>query len=146
MRKPISTATHGMIDYLTAGALFALPSLLGFSKPLSQAVRMIALKKLAVAAATQHEMGIVKLIPMKQHLAMDVMTGAALCALPFMIEDEDDPDAARVALVTMGLMEIAYAPLTDTQPREDSLIPDVGQKVRRSLKRTTRSARQMAGA
>ena len=146
MRKPISTATHGVIDYLTAGALFALPSLLGFSKPLSQAVRMIALKKLAVAAATQHEMGIVKLIPMKQHLALDVMTGAALCALPFVIEDEDDPEAACAALVAMGLMEIAYAPLTDTQPREDTWIPDVGQQVRRSLKNGTRAARQMVGA
>ncbi|HEV2294885.1 MAG TPA: hypothetical protein VGR35_13615 [Tepidisphaeraceae bacterium] len=144
MRKPISTATHGVIDYLTAGALFALPSLLGFSPRLSKAVRMIGLKKLAVAAATQHEMGIVKLIPMKHHLAIDVATGATLCALPYMLEDEDDPETACAALVAMGLMEIAYVPLTDTQPREDTVIPDVGQKVRRSLKRTTRSARQMA--
>ena len=146
MRKPISTATHGVLDYLTAGALFALPGLLGFSKPLSQAVRMIALKKLAVAAATQHEMGIVKLIPMKTHLVMDVMTGAALCALPFMLEDEDDPEMACAALVTMGLMEIAYAPLTETEPREDAMIPDVGQKVRRSIKRSTRAVREMVGA
>ena len=146
MRKPISTATHGMIDYLTAGALFALPSLLGFSKPLSQAVRMIGLKKLAVAAATQHELGIVKLIPMKHHLAIDVMTGATLCALPFMIEDENEPETACAALVTMGLMEIAYVPLTETQPREDSMIPDVGQKVRRGLKRGTQLARHVVGA
>jgi len=146
MRKPISTATHGMIDYLTAGALFALPSMLGFSPRLSTAVRMIALKKLAIAATTQHELGIVKLIPMKTHLAMDVMTGAALCALPFMLEDEDDPESASAALVTMGLMEIAYAPLTETQPREDAMIPDVGQRVRRSIKRSTRAAREMVGA
>ena len=107
---------------------------------------MIGLKKLAVAAATQHEMGIVKLIPMKTHLAMDVMTGAALCALPFMLEDEDDPEAACAALIAMGLMEIAYVPLTETQPREDATIPDLGQKVRRRLKRATRSARQIVGA
>jgi hypothetical protein len=74
------------------------------------------------------------------------MTGAALCALPFMLEDEDDPETAQAALVTMGMMEIAYAPLTETQPREDSMIPDVGQKVRRGIKRTARSARQMVGA
>ena len=146
MRKPISTATHGIIDYLTAGALFALPSMLGFSPKLSTAVRMIALKKLAIAATTQHEMGIVKLIPMKTHLALDVMTGAALCALPFMLEDEDDSEEATAALVAMGLMEIAYAPMTETQPREDALIPDVGQKVRRGLKKGTRAAREMVGA
>ena len=146
MRKPISTATHGVIDYLTAGALFALPGLLGFSPKLSMAVRMIGLKKLAVAAATQHELGLVKLIPMKTHLALDVMTGAALCALPFVLEDDDDPDTASAALMMMGLMEFAYAPLTETTPREDAMIPDVGQKVRRSVKRSTRAARQMVGA
>jgi hypothetical protein len=146
VRKPISTATHGVIDYLTAGALFALPGMLGFSPKLSTAVRMIGLKKLAIAATTQHEMGIVKLIPMKMHLALDVMTGAALCALPFMLEDEDDPEEATAALIAMGLMEIAYAPLTETQPREDAMIPDAGQKLRRGLKRSTRAAREMAGA
>ena len=146
MRKPISTATHGVIDYLTAGALFALPSMLGFSPKLSTAVRMIGLKKLAIAATTKHEMGIFKLIPMKTHLALDVLTGVALCALPFMLEDEEDPEAATAALVAMGLMEIAYAPLTQTQPSEDAMIPDVGQKVRRKLKRGTRAAREMVGA
>jgi hypothetical protein len=146
MRKPISTATHGIIDYVTAGALLALPDLLGFSKPLSRAVRMIGLQKLAVAAATRNELGIVKLIPMTTHLALDAVTGATLCALPFMLEDEDDPDTACAALMTMGLMELAYVPLTDTQPREDAMIPDVGQKVRRAVKRGTRSARQMVGA
>ena len=146
MRKPFSTATHGVIDYVTAGALFALPSLLGFSPRLSTAVRMIGMKKLAIAALTQHELGIYKLIPMKTHLMLDVMTGAALCALPFMLEDEEDPKAASAALVTMGLMEIAYAPLTETRPREDAMIPDVGQKIRRGIKSGTRSARQMVGA
>ncbi len=138
MRKPISTATHGIIDYLTVGALFALPSMLGFSPGLSKAVRMIGLKKLAIAAATQHEMGVVKLIPMKKHLAMDVMTGLTLCALPFMLEDDENPETAQVALVAMGLMELAYVPLSETRPREDALSPDVGQTVRRGIKRSTR--------
>jgi hypothetical protein len=146
MRKPISTATHGLIDYLTAGALLAVPSLLGFSPKLSKAVRMIGLKKLAVAAMTQHEMGIVKLIPMKTHLAMDAATGLTLAALPFMLEDQEDPDTACAVLGAMGLMELAYIPMTETQPREDAMIPDVGSKVRRGIKRSARSARQMVGA
>jgi hypothetical protein len=140
MRKPISTGTHGIIDYLTAGALLALPDLLGFrSKSLSLATRMIGLKKLAIAATTQNETGIVKMIPMKVHLGLDVMTGAALCALPFLFEEEDDPDTASAALMAMGVMEMAYASLTETQPSEDSMIPDVGRKVRRVVKRGARS-------
>jgi hypothetical protein len=141
MRKPISTFTHGVIDYVTAGTLFAMPAILGFGERLSRAVRMIALKKLTVAAMTNHELGIVKLIPMKTHLALDAVTGATLCTLPFLLEDEDNEDdtKARAALVTMGMMEIAYVPLTETEPRSRRRLTDTswgGEHSRRGSRRS----------
>src|SRR5688500_6786258 len=144
MNKPISTGVHGVIDYATAATLITLPGVLGLSPRLTRAMQLIGLKKLIVAMLTQHEMGIVKLIPMKTHLAMDAVTGATLAALPLLLDERDED--AMATCVTLGLMEIASSVMTDTQPREDSAVPDVGQKVRRAVKAATRRGREAIGA
>ena len=119
MYQPISTKTHGVLDYLTAGTFFALPRLLGWSRSLTNAMTAIAATKLGYALLTRHELGAVKLIPMKAHLALDGAVGASLCALPFVL-DEDDVDAgAPAALVSLGLFDIAAAPLTQTRASFD---------------------------
>ena len=140
----ISTKTHGILDFLTVGFALAFPRVLGCSKEFTNAVTMIAVGKLGYALMTKHELGVAKVIPMKAHLAMDAVGGATLAALPYLLDERDE--AAMATCVALGLMDMSASVMTETQPRDDSMIPDVGQKVRRSLKRTTRSARQMAGA
>ena len=144
MTKPISTGMHGVIDYVTAATLLTLPGILGLSPRVSRAMKVIGLKKLIVSMLTKHELGIVKLIPMKTHLALDAVSGATLAALPLMLDERDEQ--AMAACVTLGLMDMGAAALTETQPREDSAIPDVGQKVRRAVKGATRRARETVGA
>lgn len=145
MNKPISTGVHGVFDYLTAGALMTLPGVLGFSPNLTRAMQMIGLKKLVTAMLTKNEMGIVKLVPMKTHLAADAVAGVALCALPFVMDERDD-DTAMAVCVGLGLNELAVASMSETQPREDSAIPDVGQRIRRTVKGSKRTGRRAVSA
>jgi len=113
----ISTRTHGILDYLTAGAALLVPRLLGCNRKFTDAMTMLAVGKLGYSMMTRHELGLIKLIPMKAHLAMDTLGGAAMAALPF-LTDEDDPTATAFA-VGMGIFDIAAAPLTQTTPVSD---------------------------
>jgi hypothetical protein len=120
----ISTRTHGILDYLTAGAALLVPRLLGCNRKFTDAMTMLAVGKLGYSMMTRHELGLVKLIPMKVHLAMDTIGGATMAALP-LLTDEDDPTAAAFA-VGMGIFDIAAAPLTQTHPvsDDDDATPD----------------------
>ena len=144
MNKPISTGAHGVIDYVTAGTLLTLPGILGLSPRLTRAMQMVGLGKLIYSMLTQHEMGIVKLIPMKAHLTLDAVGGATLAALPYLLDERDE--TAMAACVTLGLMDMSASVITETQPSDDSMIPDVGQKVRRAIKGSSNRRRASAGA
>jgi hypothetical protein len=119
MRKPISTKTHAVLDYLTIGSFLFVPRLLNFSKTVTTGMTAVGLTKLAYTLLTRHELGAYKVLPMKAHLAMDVAGGAMLCALPFMAgHDADDLETAVCA--GMGAFDIAAAPLTETAMRPGS--------------------------
>ena len=117
MKKLISTRTHGVIDYVTAGTLFALPRVLGCNRKFTAAVTGVALGKLAYSQMTRHELGLVKLIPMPMHLAMDAVSGAGLAALPLLLDEKDE--TAVAAVVAMGLSDVAAALMTDPVSSED---------------------------
>jgi hypothetical protein len=116
MYKPISTKAHAVIDYVSIAKLLVLPRVMGWSRPLTQGITLLALGKLAYTFFTRHELGVLKKIPMKAHLAMDAAGGAALCAMPMLLGDEEDVGACA-ACGALGLFEIAMAPLTETQMR-----------------------------
>jgi len=117
MTKPISTRTHGILDYLTVGAMLAFPRLFNCSEPFSTCLTSTALTKLGWVIFTRHELGLVKVLPMKVHLALDCIGGAGVAALPFAV-DEEDP-AAIAFCVGMGLTDLVVAGLTETTPSFD---------------------------
>jgi hypothetical protein len=56
-----------------------------------------------------------------------------------MLGDEEEGDESAVAAcLALGAFELAVAPLTETEPRGDAAIPDIGQKARQVVKRATR--------
>jgi hypothetical protein len=116
MYKPISTKMHGVLDYLTIGTFLTLPRVMGWSRELTQGMTMLALGKLGYTLFTRHELGLVKKLPMGAHLALDAAGGAALCAMPMLLGDEDDV-GAQEACCALGLFDIAAAPLTQTSMR-----------------------------
>jgi hypothetical protein len=114
----ISTRTHAFLDFATAGFAMAFPRALGASARFTNIVTTVALTKICYALLTKHELGVFKVLPMKTHLVLDTIGGAALCALPFMI-DEDENCEVTACAVGLGLFDIAAAPITETdyEPR-----------------------------
>ena len=116
MYKPISTKMHGVLDYLTIATFLTLPRAMGWSKGLTQGMTALALGKLGYTLFTRHELSPIRKLPMTAHLALDAAGGAALCAMPMLLGDEDD-EGAEIACCALGLFDIAAAPMTETTMR-----------------------------
>lgn len=109
-----STKTHGVLDYVTAGTLLVLPRALGWSATVRTAVTGAALATLGASLLTRYELGLVKVIPMRAHLALDAISGATFCAAPFLFPDENT--SVTGTLVGLGIFELVAAFGTDTEP------------------------------
>ncbi len=109
MPKPISTRTHGVIDYITAGTLMALPFALGWNGRARGLALGAGLATLATSLMTDYELGAIRVIPMKAHLSIDGAQASALLGAPRAVSDKW---AGRV-LAMIGAMETAVASLTE---------------------------------
>ena len=85
MMKPISTRTHGMIDYVYAGTLIALPFLMQWDRRAAQLSIGAGLATFGVTVMTNFELGLLRLLPMRAHLAMDAAESSMLMSAPRMI-------------------------------------------------------------
>lgn len=112
--KLIPTSVHGALDYLTAGTMLALPRAMGWSENVTRLLTGAAVGTLGYSLMTRYELGLVKLLPMRAHLTLDAMSGAALCAAPWMLPEEEDE--VKQALLGLGLFELAAAFTTKTEP------------------------------
>ena len=144
MRKPISTQTHGVLDYLTAATLATLPGMLGLSERTTRALQIMAVGKLCYSMFTDNELGVARAIPMKAHLAMDAVNGVALAALPFMLDEDDD--TAMAICIGAGLMELSSAMMTETTPSDRNYPREAARGTARMARQATRRTREMIGA
>jgi len=122
----ISTRTHAILDFTTAGVALFFPRILGSSRPFRRAVTALALGKIGYALFTRHEGGIVKAIPMRTHLILDSIGGATLAALPFLMNERKHMTVVACAL-GLGAFDIAAAPMTEMEykPRIRRRIPSL---------------------
>ena len=111
----ISTRTHGMLDYGIGLLLLIAPYLFGFANGgAAQWVPMLlGLGAIAYSALTRYELGVVKLIPMPVHLALDAASGVFLAASPFLFGFSDQ---VWVPHVLFGLLEIGASVMTRSTP------------------------------
>ena len=110
----ISTKTHGVLDYLTAGTLLALPRALGWSPSVTKLLTGAAAGTIAYSRLTRYELGVVRVLPMTGHLTLDALSGALICAAPALLRDEDA--AVSAALVGIGAFELGAALATEPAP------------------------------
>ena len=109
--RPISRKQHAILDYLSAATEFALPQLLPAKSGARRLLRLSAANAAALGAVTRHELGLVKLVPMRVHLALDgAMAALFLGASAFMADEEP---AVRRALAGLGVAGALAAILTD---------------------------------
>jgi hypothetical protein len=77
---------HGILDYIVGLALIAAPWLFGFAddSAATYVPVILGLGSLLYSLMTRYEAGLIKLIPFKTHLVLDVMAGAFLAASPWL--------------------------------------------------------------
>src|SRR5437763_16977138 len=112
----LSTRSHAVLDFATAGLLLTVPRLFGASDRLTKLSTAFALAKLGYTLLTRHEGGVIGVLPMKAHLALDAVGGAAVAALPFLSAQPDQP-AAAAGCVAAGRLDLAAYAATDPRRR-----------------------------
>jgi hypothetical protein len=87
MTKPISRQVHGILDYSAAPLVAAAPALIGFSQDKTPSVLSYVLGGgiLALTACTRAEWGLVKSVPFKTHLTLDVVTALTSLSAPWLL-------------------------------------------------------------
>jgi hypothetical protein len=134
----MSTYTHGWIDYIASGIFGALPSILGWKGTPKYLLEGAAGTAAVYSACTNYELGLVKALPMKAHLAMDAASGCMLIGSALMLDDEE-PEV-RSTLAGIGLFEIFAALTTQTTSTNER-----GQRGGQARRRPTQR-RQTASA
>ena len=117
--------------------------MLGFSERTTRALQMAAIGKLCYSLMTDNELGVVRAIPMKAHLALDAASGVALAALPFMLDEEDE--VATAVCVGAGLMELSNAAMTQTTPSDRNYPRQAARGTARMARTAARSTSRMVG-
>jgi SPW repeat len=109
--RVISTKTHGAIDYMTGAALLAAPALLGISDEpaASRVLRGAGLAAAAYSLLTDYEFGLVRVIPMPTHLAIDAASDVLLAASPWLFGFGDRGSRYRLPHVVVGAAEVLAA-------------------------------------
>ncbi|ACI97826.1 hypothetical protein [Rhodospirillum centenum] len=113
MRPPISSHTHGLIDYAAAAAFAAVPRLFGWDRMMTRTMDAAALGTVAYAHLTDYEAGAVPVLSMRQHLAVDALEGATFLAAAWMLDEE--PPAVRWTLAGFGAFALLASGLTRRQ-------------------------------
>jgi hypothetical protein len=111
----IPTRIHGMADYLLGALLVLAPWLFGFADGGAEMWVPVVLGAGVVlySLLTDYELGLVRRIPMRMHLGLDLAGGVVLAASPWVFGFAD-----RVWLphLIFGLLEIGAALTTRTTP------------------------------
>lgn len=88
MRKFIPTYSHAVIDYVLVIVLLAGPYISGFQSLTVAATVCFISGGLAALLSifTANEGGLVRILPMKHHLVIDIMLGIFLMLSPFILQ------------------------------------------------------------
>ena len=111
----IDTKTHGYMDYLMGIFLIVSPWIFNLEPGEPQGVILIILGAMALiySLLTRYELGMAKVLSMKTHLTLDVLSGALLAASPWLFGFADEVYLPHLIL---GLIEISAGLMTKTTP------------------------------
>lgn len=116
--RVIPTQVHGVLDYLTGGALLVAPGLLGLGDEPRAALtlRLAGGGAAAYSLLTDYELGLVKLIPMPAHLALDAMSGTLLASSPWLLGFAERGTRYWLPHALVGATEVLAAATSKTRP------------------------------
>lgn len=117
--KPIATAVHGFMDFLMGTLLIASPYLFELDGKNIDSLVFFVLggTLLLYSLFTNYEMGMVKVIPMRVHLLLDVILGIFLALSPWIFGFSN-----RIFLpyLVLGIIEIVLVFLTNPTHRDST--------------------------
>jgi hypothetical protein len=114
--KIISTKLHGLLDYLMGILLIASPWLLGFATGTAaqQIPIILGIAMIIFSFLTNYEWGIIKVISMKTHLTLDILSGLLLAVSPWLFNLSREVYLPHLVL---GIAEVLGALMTNPVPR-----------------------------
>lgn len=117
----ISTRMHTAIGAVVGVALLFAPMLFGFADnhAASLVSYMVGAFIIVNELITTSPFSLIKLVPMKIHVMLDVVTGIFLLASPWIFGFMDNDDLSQwLPHVVVGVMVVGYALLTDTSGKQ----------------------------
>ena len=121
MWKPLSKNSHGFIDYAYALTLPLLAEMVGFNKNKTAKTlcRTLGAVALSYSLLTKARWGLIKILPFKTHLAIDLTISCFSITAPWLLGFSGDKDA-RNALIISGVLGLTATLLTDAEQQEDT--------------------------
>jgi hypothetical protein len=116
--RVIPTSIHGAIDHAVAPTLIATPEIFRLSKvsPEGLVAEVTGGLGAVYANLTDYELSVKKLIPMKLHLAIDGVSGAALALVPHVSGARKRGLKHWLPHTLFGALEVGLALFTKTEP------------------------------
>lgn len=122
MRRPtpITSKLHGVLDYATGAQLELLPRALHYDSRSPEAIALRAAGALhaGYSVVTDYELGVVRLIPYRAHLALDALLTVALAAAPFATGAYRKGPRHWLPHVGVAAFETASLLMSETQARD----------------------------
>ena len=115
----IDTRTHAIIDYVTGALLIIAPYLFGFATGgIEQWLpQVLGALTIVMSLMTRYELSVVKLIPLKVHLGVDVAGGLLLAVSPWLF---GFADLIWWPHLLVGLLEVVVPLMTRRDPRVEA--------------------------
>ena len=115
----IPTIVHGIADYVLGVVLLLLPNIFGFAHldgPVVWIPRILGIVDLAQSLATNYELGVLKILPMKVHLMNDYAVSAFFAISPWLFGFSHGPASVWVPFLVIGVLVLVVSLMTRTQP------------------------------
>jgi hypothetical protein len=114
----IPTKVHGAVDHVVGPALVLAPTLLrlGRTSPEGITAQAVGGVEAVYSNLTDYETSVKNVIPMKVHLALDVVGGATLALVPQLTGARKRGVKHWAPHLAIGVFEVGMAVLTKTEP------------------------------
>ncbi len=115
----VSTKIHGLLDYMMSIVFVGSPWLLGFDRAGGETwiPVILGVTMLVYSLFTDYEYGALKILPVKAHLLIDLLSGAFLAASPWIL---GFADYVFLPHLVLGIAEVGAALVTKTLPAYES--------------------------
>jgi hypothetical protein len=120
MLKPIPRPVHAVADYSYSALFSVAPELIGFAdeETAARLSRVVSGGVLLTSLLTRYELGLIRVVPFKAHLAADVAVGLLTLGAPFLFGFSRHK-RARNFFVGLGAFSVMAGLLTNPEEMDE---------------------------